>query len=74
MQLNYTLSLSKELNRLDLTFEVDGVMLKNYWFRIVMDEQKIFNDKMHAHSFYETHLCLKGWARFWVDGKRTGNL
>lgn len=71
MQLNYTLSLSKELNRLDLTFEVDGVMLKNYWFRIVMDEQKIFNDKMHAHSFYEIHLCLKGWACFWVDGKES---
>lgn len=71
MQLDYTLSLSKELNRLDLMYETDGVILKNYWFRIAMKEKQIFNDKMHAHSFYEIHLCLKGWARFLVDGKES---
>lgn len=71
MQLEYSLALSKELNHLDLTFETDGVTLKNYWFRIVINEKKTYNDKMHAHSFYEIHLCVKGWARFFVDGKES---
>lgn len=69
MNANYNQAISKELNRLDLTFHTDGMFLKNYWCRIAMNEKKTFSNRVHAHSFYEIHFCLKGWAKFRVDGK-----
>ncbi len=68
-KLSYTKRLSKELNNLNLSYLIGNTTFKTYWCRIAMNEHKDFNDKLHAHSFYEIHFCLKGWAKFVVGGE-----
>ncbi len=68
-KLTYTKRLSKELNNLNLSYTWGNTTIKTYWCRVAIGEKKDFNDRIHAHSFYEIHFCLKGWARFVVGDK-----
>ena len=57
------LVLSKELNKLNLNKENNGIFLYTYWCRVAYAKFEEWNKKEHSHSFWELHLCLSGTAR-----------
>lgn len=64
------IKLSKELSRLDLSFSMENISFKTYWFRTSIKEVKTFMNKRHAHSFFEIHLCIKGNAEFIFNNEK----
>ncbi len=62
------LMLSKELSKLNFNEENSELLLYTYWCRVAYSALEQWNQKEHAHSFWELHLCLSGSARILIDG------
>ena len=66
--MEYNKNICKRLSKIDMSYNIFGYNIKSYWNRIVIDENEIFNNKKHKHSFYELHLCLRGESLFIIRG------
>lgn len=68
--MDFSLKHSKELSRLNLTMNLDKCTLRTYWCRVAIREVETYMNRLHAHSFFEIHLCLEGSAKFIVEGEK----
>lgn len=60
---------SKALSKIDLNKQADKIDFYNFWCRTVNTKYEKWNVKEHLHSFFELHICLKGFTKIVIEGR-----